>query len=323
MKIFKIFTARKQSKFKKGRCTPTEKKSSYYFMPEIEKKNRKKKRSYIIVWGKSFVAKNIIALYYKIWFWIILFCAAIFLLFWPLLKIEHIYISGDNWLININKAYESLGYLRWENLLLAQSNDIIERLKNSQEPIKSIQIEADFPNSLYIEIGSHEIIFQTDTSFILRNGNIIEKKWIQSDVPEINISLIDTNNEYADNISQKDIQSIERLLNLLKKNISWFQISQIYYARNEHELLISLKNKNIFIFDLQNNIEAQVKQLSIYNKDTKNITSTLYTYIDVRVVGKLFLCWWNNENTCKKNLDTIYWAWVDRTLNLELSPLSQ
>ena len=323
MKLFDFFTIKKHSKSQKRGRISKNRRDTYYFMPETKQKSKKIKRSKKSQHKKRFISMHIPPVYYKIWLWTTIVCIITFFWFWPILKIENIYISWDNTLININKAYESMNYLRGKNLLFTQSSDVIDRLKNNQESIQSIQVEASFPNSIFIDIWSYDISFQTDTHFILNNGVLVEKKWSQSDVPEIIIAESNNISQTEESLSQADILAIKNTLNLLRKNISWFQTDKIYYAKKEHELIINHTNKNIFIFDLFGNIEAQVEKLSIYNTDTKNISTTPYTYIDVRIPWKLFLCWWESENICKRNLSTLYGAWLFTSLNSGTFPPSQ
>lgn len=319
MKLLEYFTKNKKNTRSRASKKSTLKKSTYIFTPENNsKKNTFKRKKSIKVYLPKGNIKNV--LYYKVWTLIIIILWAIFLIFWPIMKIESIYITREDKLVNINKSYETLNYLRGKSILFTKSDEIINRLKNNQKSIANIQIKASFPNSLSIHIGSYDIIFQTATHFILRNWLLIEKKDIISDARTILLSdFWEELFSWELQLSADNFYSIEYIISLLEKNIIWFKIKNIYFAETEKELLIYNEAWSIFIFDIEWDLEKQVENLSIFNKESGNINTTPYVYIDVRVSQKLYTCNIDVENLCKNNIGLIYWDEIFNQITLDSS----
>lgn len=319
MKLPSVFN-RSALKSTQRRPEIKKKRKTQYFIPSFQtKKKSYKKRS---KWSsfyipKKYLPKNI--LHYKVWSIILVLLVAWYIFLWPLLKIQNIFISREDKIVSINQAYENLSFIRWKNILFLQSNEIIERLQKWQKTIKNIEIKAHFPNTLDIRIWAYEIMFQTQTHFILQNGLIIEKKDLISDTPEIILSRSD-NDTF---LWREELTKIDSLLNSLKKNILWFTINKIYFAENEKELILSHTNGNIFIFDIYNNVERQIEKLTIYHKESENINEKKYVYLDIRIPNKLFICGFETEFDCKSNLTKIYGKTLYNTLSSISSPLSQ
>lgn len=89
---------------------------------------------------------------------------------------KNILVSKQDVLTNIEQSYASLEYLRGKNIFLLDGKNIIERLKNAQNSLQTIEIDIDFPSTLLVELKSYPATFQTSEYFILSNGGIKEKE---------------------------------------------------------------------------------------------------------------------------------------------------
>lgn len=254
----------------------------------------------------SRIQKNKVYLY--IILWVLIVSGVWVALYSPFLQIDSIYIYRKDAIININQAYSNVEYIRWKNLLFIDTNDIAQRLQRSQKSISNITIQTKFPNSIEIELWSYTPMLQWKTHLILSNGSIISKDSKKySDIPEIIISK--NLEEYAlfwDTLNTQDIKNISLLMKEITRNILGFQIRSVKYFVTEKELMIQNQIGNIFIFDLDNDINTQIKKLAIFQRETVNINEKKYIYIDVRVPERLFLCGLESEFDCRNNIKQIY-----------------
>lgn len=101
---------------------------------------------------------------------------------------------------------------------------------------------------------------------------------------------------------------MDMLLQNLQKHIPDFHLKHILYYVTEKEVLIRNTDDTLFIFDIHQNIKEQVEQLSILKKESSEIYTKKYIYIDVRIPQKIFVCGYEQEFSCKRNLSTIYGA---------------
>jgi len=219
-------------------------------------------------------------------------------------KISELYISRQDSVTNIEKAYSSMRYIRWKNIFLIDNASIVERLQKSQSSIKNIALDIDFPSTLNIIIESFSPIFQTEQYYILENGSSIEKQGKNTfDVPSINIIPQISSNE--DIFKVRDLDFIRDINESLRKNILGIGIQNILYYVKENELLIISQNWNIYMFDTSEQVASQVERLAIYDQEKWSLDDKL-VYIDVRIPGKLYVCWNQFEFDCRKNLREIY-----------------
>jgi hypothetical protein len=80
---------------------------------------------------------------------------------------------------------------------------------------------------------------------------------------------------------------------------------------------------SIFIFNLAQGIEKQIKKLAVYEKEKGNIYEKKYIYIDVRIPEKLYLCPFEAEYSCRENIKYIYGDTIFQDLSIEVSELQQ
>jgi len=228
---------------------------------------------------------------------LIIFSSNIFL-------VSQLYIQRQDSLINIEKAYSTMNYVRWKNIFFIDKNNVRERVINSQWSTKNVNVNIDLPSTLNIFIEAYSPVFQTSSQYILENGILIDKSGNNIyDIPSLTLINTQENNK---SLNIENLESAKILIETLKKNILGINIQDILYYEKEWEVLIIGENSNIYIFDLAADVTAQVKRLAIYNQDQSDITDSRYVYIDVRVSWKLFLCRYEAEFSCLENLTRIY-----------------
>lgn len=247
-----------------------------------------------------------------------------FIIFWPFFKVHKILILREDNIININKSYSNVEYIRGESIFFLDTSELASRLQKWQQAIQNIKFELSFPDSLSIYLKSYSPIFQSSDYLILANGSLIKKEGKkQYDVQDMFLSQkLDEIQFLKDGLKPNELKSIQWLLHELPKNILWFSPLTVHYFVTEKEVLISNQLGTVFIFDLTWNIKNQVKQLAIFQKEWWNVSEKKYIYIDVRIPQKLFLCWYEEEFNCRNTIKSIYWDSVFKNLEQELS-LSQ
>ena len=227
-------------------------------------------------------------------------------------SISSINIYREGSLIDINRAYNQLDYLRWKNILAIDGKSIAQRLQKSQVSISSIRISKRFPDTLNIYLNSYDIIFQTPNYLILKNGSIILKENTDpSNVPLIYIS--EDIWEYVDfqkTLNAQEIKKISILLTEATKNIFWFNAQEVFYFVKERELIVRNSDATLYIFDLQQDVDVQIRRIAIYKQESWVDSEQSQVYIDVRIPEKLFFCWNDVENICNNNIRSIYWDMI-------------
>jgi len=245
--------------------------------------------------------------------------AVVFLLVWPLLKVQTILVTRQDNIININQAYSSLEYIRDKNILFLDTWEIAARLQKSQNSIQNIGFNVKLPNSIEITLKAYPPVFQLTESLILENGSLLTKETTATyDVPMILLqgSNIEEDLSFWKNLNVSEIQKTKLLLSELQKNILWIEIDTIQYFTSEKEVLISDQNQTLYLFDINASVERQIEQLSIFQKESWSLNEKKYIYIDVRIPQKLYVCPIEEEFSCRWNIDTIYWESVLKSLNV-------
>ncbi len=256
---------------------------------------------------------------------LIIIFAWVFWIFWSsYFHVKKINIFREDPIINIDRAYGSIDYLRGKNIFLIDSKDIAARLQRAQSSISSIKISTNIPNTLNINLGSYTPLLQTSKHIILSNGSVIDKDSIPSnDIPTIHTSVPLTNYvDFSKNLPVRDLIQISSLLSYATKNIFGFSWDKISYQVTEREILI-LSGWVIYIFSLDDNIENQVNKIAILEKERGKIGEKKYVYIDMRINGKVFTCSYESEFDCKYNLREIYWESIIQQLQEDVSELIQ
>ncbi len=248
----------------------------------------------------------------------IFFILFIISLFTPIFSVKKInitlYDKQEN-LIDLNIAYDSVNYYRGKNNIFLDKNEIKEQLINYQKNIDRIEINKTFfPSELNIKLWSSKALFYTVINWkkyvITENWVFVYTNSIIKDLKEIKVSLPDQNEhflEYKKILKDDYLKKIIKLRDDIEQNILWLKIKNIYYFVKEREVHFDVNNDVKLIFDLNVEIDEQLKKLIVFNKEHLNLMkSTVINYIDLRVLNKIFYC--ENEFiwSCKNNLKLIY-----------------
>jgi hypothetical protein len=92
----------------------------------------------------------------------------------------------------------------------------------------------------------------------------------------------------------------------IKNNLLTSQVSSIYYFPKEREVHVDLENGTKLLFDLEGDIQDEIKKLLIFHKEQSDLKNVAFVYIDLRVKNKIFFCPLTSEFQCKINLVRIY-----------------
>lgn len=300
---------------RKWKNTLTSNPNKVLFKPKKSVFKRKNRFNIKIDFNKytKFFKKNYIPYYYIFWVFSILWI--LFVILGPIFKIENIDIIRKDSLSDINIAYKSIDYLRWTSTFNVEKSEVLESLKSYQENIKSVDLKIKFPKTINLQIESYKEKFNVS---INGKNYILLENW--SLIPTINQNKELKNLEIIKNIEKtkildykvifdmKQISKIEKIEKKVLENISYIEISNLKYYEKERELHIILNNITRLIFSLDESIDIdeQIKNLAVFNKDNSPIANNDKIYIDLRVKWKIFFCSLENEKRCKANLEYIY-----------------
>ncbi len=247
-----------------------------------------------------------------------------FLVFWPLFNIDKIFIEKQWNIININQAYSSVDYIRWRNLLFIDTQDLEKRIIKNQNTIKNIRFESAFPKTLNLYLEWYKPLFQTEKYLILENWALVASENFIDDLPNIKVSEdLYERSLFNRVLNSDDLRNIILLQNELSRNIVGFSSKVLYYLPAERELIIKNSIWNLFLFDLTGDLTKQIKGLAVFSKEWGNVIERKYIYIDVRILQKLFVCEYENEFLCRKNLKDIYSETIFQNFPVETSQSEQ
>lgn len=292
------------------------------FIDTIDKKEKFSKKRKQITFKFPKIQNNFVKdnLKLVIIFSIILIMLIITLaLFSPIFNIKKININLYDWsqkLVDLNIAYKSIDYFRSKNIILVEKNEIQEQLTNYQKNINEIKVNKDiFKRELNIKVGSYKPLFYTIFNWkkyiISENGVFIyTNNYVFKDIKEIKLSLSEKNKEfieYKQILNEEYLQKIIKFKNDIEQNVIWVKVKNMYYFQKEREVHFDINNDIKLIFDLNVEIDEQLKKLIVFSKEHKNLTKVNnINYIDLRIPNKVYYC--ENEFilNCKKNLKLIY-----------------
>lgn len=238
-----------------------------------------------------------------------------FLIVWPFFRVKYIEITKKDNITNMNIAYKSLDSLRWEKLFNIKESDILQRLRNYQDNIKSISLKTNLPNTLKIEIESYKSVFNTNvwenTYILLENWTLIPSSH-DKDLNQLIINTeLDKNQffDYKKIFNDIYVSRITRIIKLLQDNFVNIKFNEFYYHEKEREIHIGIESSGLLIFSIEQDyeVEEQVEKLAILNKDYFGIGQNIYNYIDLRAKNKVFYCTRERDNQCNSNLKNLYW----------------
>ena len=151
-----------------------------------KKKRRKKllkklKRNFALLSKQSRVYKYYLAIWIIFFMWYLFFFSTFF-------TVKEIYIYRDDSLSDIDAAYRSLNYVRWDNIYFVDPWVIVSRLKNTQKAIKQIDINKKIPDTIEIRLQSYAPLFRIWNTLALENGSMVQNNWIVRDsLPELSL----------------------------------------------------------------------------------------------------------------------------------------
>lgn len=287
-----------------------------------EEKTFKKRKKIIINFPKLkniFSQNNIKNIY--IWSVIFIILTIIILLFSPLFniqKIDIIEIESWSWqdLIDLNVTYASIDHIRNKNIILLSQKDLWNQIINFQKNINKVEINKHyFPPRIEIKLSSYKAAYQTNINWkkylVTTNWVFIPTNSVFFDkTPKIKVFLANRSTELIDFkkiLQEKYLNKIEKLVKDISLNIVWIKIKWLNYYEKEREVHIEIDNDTKLIFDINTELDEQIKKISIFFKEHINfLKSSNINYIDLRIPNKIFYCENENKTICENNLSSIY-----------------
>lgn len=275
----------------------------------IEDKERKrKKHNYQLNLNlNSKYIKNIF-----IWVFLIILIIIVLIIKWPFFKIENINIIKLDENVNIALIEKKLNKIKWKILFNIDNKNIENIIRNTEQNIKDISITKILPKTLKITLSSYKSVLKTTLNWnkyiITENWSFVPTKKKNEDLTEIVIRNLELQNypNYKKILDENILKKIEYIENKLNDNILNIKINNIIYFKKEREIHFIINNKNRIIFDIEWNIDENLEQLFVFNKEKKEITKDWIIYIDNRIKGKVFYCEKTEISNCLKNLNYIY-----------------
>jgi len=214
--------------------------------------------------------------------------------------------------VNINLIERNLLYLKWQLIFNIDYNEIEKNIKDIEQNIKHIYISKSLPNTLNIRLSSYDILFKT---FIKWNNYLITSNWVfipthsrKNNIENIVIKKLKLESypNYKKILSNSNLYKIKIISEKIKKNITNLKINNIILYNIEREVHFIINNNTRILFDLNWNIEKQLNQLFVFNKETIDITKYGTVYIDNRIESEVLYCTIMDLKQCIINLNTIY-----------------
>lgn len=237
---------------------------------------------------------------------------SIFVIYGPYFKIKTIEITRKDNITDINIAYKALEDYRDKLIFWVNSKDIAEQLKLYQKNISDVSIGKDFPDKLSITIGSYKGIFST---VINQKNYILTSNWVLvpgnggSDLQILKFTkqyaTINGIIDYKQIFNPKYIEKMIEVLSKLHYNLLSSQVKAVYYFPKEREIHADVDNIKL-IFDLDGNIDDQIKRLVVFTKENLDSKKSGIIYIDLRIKNKVFFCTTETEFDCRSNLSYYY-----------------
>ncbi len=290
-----------------------ERKRLYMEVGSSENTFKKRKRTSIRIpdWISKTSLKSHLKILY-IFFLIFLAGGSLLVLYWPFFKIKTIEIIRKDDITDINIAYKSLEDYRDRLIFSINTKDIAEQLKLYQKNISDVSIKTVFPDTLKITVWSYKWVFSTvinEKNYIVTsNGVLVPGKW-WSDLQILKFTqqyaTINGILDYKEVFSAEYIEKIIEILNKIRYNLLTSQIKALYYFPKEREVHVDTDTTKL-IFDIDGDIEDQIKRLVVFTKEKSNIKKTWILYIDLRIKNKIFFCTLETEFDCRKNLNYFY-----------------
>ena len=231
--------------------------------------------------------------------------------------------------IDVSIANRTIEDLYGKSVFLIDEAEIANSIKKYQKNIKEIRIDRLYPNWLKILLTAYPIYFDVTTPalttkswWMTENGILIPRDEVGKPgkykfVFYGDTLLEDTLLDYKELLPESRARIIEKTLSFLEENWPDMKIEKTYYFERENELHIVLEWWAHILFTLQDfrekvgeiplykNLKSELLTLKTFLTDKKSdVIGGKYTYIDVRIPGKVFSC--SEKNLCLSNLKMIY-----------------
>lgn len=232
--------------------------------------------------------------------------------FLPKFKVQKIEIFRWDDISNIPVAYMATENFKDDYIFFINKQKISDSLKNYQENLKDIEIKRNFPNKIEIHLLSYNIIYKTNINdsdyYITTNWVLIPKNNKDEELYNINIKNIKFPQflQYKKLLKTKDLKTIKYIENKISDNLLNINILDLNYYQIEKELHVKISNDTLLIFDLDWDIDKQIKKILIFDKENTALIKPGIIYIDLRINNKIFYCLKENKNICNNNLKKIY-----------------
>jgi hypothetical protein len=305
---------KKKEKTRFQREVHSQKKKMYLFWLwdwNLYKKRRKIGLRILTIFKKGSLKSLFTGIYiFLICLWVF---GSLFILYWPVFKVQKIEIIRKDDISDINIAYRAVEDYRGKLLFGIDTKQIAESLKLYQKNISDISIQKVLPHTLKIILGSYPWLFSTRLNgkeyMITENGVTVPKTGtgvLQNLLFTLPNQTINGIVEYKQVFDPKFIDKIRSLHKWVKDNLLSLPLWDMYYFPKERELHIITGKETKLIFDLNGNIEEQVRRLVIFNKENLEVKRPELLYIDLRIKNKVFFCTLENEFDCRKTLSYYY-----------------
>jgi hypothetical protein len=224
-------------------------------------------------------------------------------------------IERDDTYSDVNIAYKAIEPIYGESLWTFDKDRVRELIQGLEKNIVSVDVSHLLPNSLKIIIRSSPPRYSVEfpgvgRSYLLsENGILIPNRNKEVQFPRLQIYSSELNEssflDYKEAVQSAAMKKIHEISRVFSVDFANSVItSEIYYA-TENELHVLLENGIRIMFVLDNSLEKQLLSLKLALDQTPGLlTSPENTYVDSRIVGKIFVCAPAEE--CKKNLLKIY-----------------
>lgn len=266
--------------------------------------------------------------------WLLLIWLSWYIIFFsPYFRVSpsHVLLEAKNDGIDISVAYRTIEDIYGTSLFLLDEEEVALTLKKSLKNISHITIEKLYPNWVKVLISSTPISYTTRITGFERewqmsnNGVLIPKissTWSGSAWTIMMEVVSDTLRwevffDYKQIIDDEKMTLINKIYELFSTEWKDLSITKIRYFSRENEVHLTLKSNTVILLTLESesnshnysdrveSIKYQLIWLKTFiEKNTNSLTDGTISYIDTRIVKKLFIC--KDSVTCKNNLINIY-----------------
>ncbi len=250
--------------------------------------------------------------------WILLIGSSVYIVaLSPYFQISpnRVIIERDDAYSDINIAYKAIEPIYGDSLWFVSQQHVTDLIRGLEKNIEQVKVSHLLPNSLKIIIKSSAPAYTVDFPWVGRNylisenGILIPNRAKKSDLPRLQIystTLIESSFlDYKEAVPPRTMKKIRDVYGIFGTDFKGSIITSMTLYEVENELHILLENGTRIILVLDTSLEKQLLSLKLTNEQTPGLLiSPDYTYIDARIVGKIFMC--KDPNLCNRNLLKIY-----------------